>query len=80
MRSLRDTLLIDAAHALKRVLRRPAFTLINGVTLGLALGASVFAFAVLYGYLFRPLPYAASGRLLVLRQRLVKPGLDSPTA
>lgn len=78
MKSLRDALLADTTQALKRVLRRPSFTLIIGVTLGLALGASTLAFAVLYGYLFRPLPYAAPGQLLVPRQRLLKAGLLGP--
>ena len=78
MTTLTNGLLADVTHALKRMLHRPAFTLISGVTLGLALGANVLAFAVLYGYLFRPLPYAAAGRLLVPRQRLVKAGLLGP--
>ena len=78
MGGLRDTFMIDATHALKRMLRRPSFTLVNSVTLGLALGASVLAFAVLYGYVFRPLPYRAPGGLLVPRQRLVKVGLLGP--
>jgi len=76
--SLREAFISDATHAVKRVLRRPAFTLINSATLGLALGASVLAFAVLYGYLFRPLPYHASGQLLLSRERLVKVGINAP--
>ena len=78
MNSLGEAFVTDATHALKRVLRRPAFTLINSATLGLALGASVLAFAVLYGYLFRPLPYNAPGQLLLLRERLVKTGINAP--
>lgn len=78
MGSLRDTFMMDATHALKRMLRRPSFTLVNSVPLGLALGASVLAFAVLCGYVFRPLPYVAPGRLLLPRQRLVKVGLLGP--
>lgn len=73
-----ETLTHETTHMLKRTLRRPGFTLISSVTLGLALGASVLAFAILYGYLFRPLPYAAPRQLLVPRQRLVKAGLLGP--
>lgn len=45
----RDCVTDEAAHTLKYVLRRPSFTPINGVTLGLALGASVLAFALFNG-------------------------------
>ncbi|MGH8290716.1 MAG: ABC transporter permease [Steroidobacteraceae bacterium] len=78
MNNLRGAFITDATHALKRVLRRPAFTSINSVTLGLALGASVLAFAVLYGYLFKPLPYDATGQLLLPRERFVKEGINAP--
>lgn len=78
MTKFSDVFVNDVAHALKRTLRRPGFTLISSLTLGLALGASVVAFAILYGYLFRPLPYTGSGQLLVPRIRLVKGGLVGP--
>lgn len=73
-----ETLGGDAMHALRHMVRRRSFTVVNGATLGLALGASVLAFAVLYGYLFRPLPYVQPRQLLVPRQRLVKAGLLGP--
>ena len=60
------------------MLRCPSFTLINGVTLGLALGASVLAFAVFNGYRFRPLPYVAPGQLLAARRRVEKSGMLFP--
>jgi ABC-type Co2+ transport system permease subunit len=74
----RSTFIADVKSTFKRILRRPGSTLTNSVMLGSALGASVLAFAILYGYLFRPLPYNAPGQLLVLRQRLIKLGFDSP--
>lgn len=78
MNSVWETLVNDTTHMLKRMLRRPGFMLISSVTLGLALGASVLAFAILYSYLFRPLPYVAPNQILVPRERLVKAGLLGP--
>lgn len=78
MNSVWETLVNETAHMLKRILRRPGFILITSVTLGIALGASVLAFAVLYGYLFRPLPFVNGNQLLVVRQRLVKAGMLGP--
>ena len=66
------------SHALRRALHTPVATAFGGLTLGLALGASALAFAVLYGYLFRPLPYANPTRLYVVRQRLVNVGMRGP--
>lgn len=78
MSGLLETLSVEVTLAARRTLRRPGFTLISTATLGFALGASVLAFAVLYGFLFRPLPYAAPHRLLIVRERLVKAGLLGP--
>ncbi|MGH8297818.1 MAG: ABC transporter permease [Steroidobacteraceae bacterium] len=64
--------------ALRQALRRPGFMLGNSLILGLALGANVAAFAILYGYLFRPLPYAARGELLVPREQALKIHLMGP--
>lgn len=78
MNRLPQMLSVEVVHAARRTLRRPGFMLISSITLGLALGASVMAFAILYGYLFRPLPYASPGRLLIVRQQLLKVGLRGP--
>jgi predicted permease len=66
------------ASPLRHALRRPGFILGTGLILGLALGANVAAFAILYGYLFRPLPYAAPGELLVPREQDLKIHLTGP--
>jgi ABC-type antimicrobial peptide transport system permease subunit len=66
------------ASPLRHALRRPGFILGTGLILGLALGANVAAFAILYGYLVRPLPYAAPGELLVPREQDLKIHLTGP--
>lgn len=64
--------------ALRHALRRPGFILGSSLILGLSLGANVAAFAILYGYLIRPLPYAAGGELLVPREQILKWHLLGP--
>lgn len=64
--------------ALRQVLHRPGSVLGSSVILGLSLGAHLAAFAILYGYLFRPLPYAATGELLVPREQVLKWHLLGP--
>lgn len=66
------------SSALRQALRRPGFILGNSLIIGLALGANVAAFAILYGYLFRPLPYEAPGQLLVPREQALKIHLLGP--
>ena len=64
--------------ALRHALRRPGLALATSLILGLALGANVAAFAILYGYLLRPLPYDAPGDLLVPREQILQYHLLGP--
>ena len=50
-------LLSDGRHALRQMRRRPGFTALAVVTLGLGIGATTALFAVVYGLLVRPLPF-----------------------
>jgi putative ABC transport system permease protein len=63
---------------IQRALRRPGFTIWTALILGLTLGANVAAFTILYGYLFRPLPYLSPERLLTPREQLVNQNLLGP--
>jgi len=71
-------MLVMRNSALLHALRRPGFLLGNSLILGLALGANVAAFAILYGYLFRALPYDSPGQLLVPREQALKIHLLGP--
>ena len=44
-------------HALRRLVRRPGFSVPVAVTLALGIGASAAVFALVNGVLIRPLPY-----------------------
>ena len=50
-------LISDGKHALRQMRRRPGFTALAMVTLGLGIGATTALFAVVYGLLVRPLPF-----------------------
>jgi putative ABC transport system permease protein len=52
-------LVADTRHALRQMRRRPGFSALAVVTLGLGIGATTALFAVVYGLLVRPLPFEA---------------------
>ncbi len=58
------SLLQDLRFALRTYLRRPLFTIIALVTLGLGIGTTSALFSVVDGVLLRELPYAEPGTLV----------------
>lgn len=54
-------LISDAKHALRQMRRRPGFSALAVITLGLGIGATTALFAVVYGLLVRPLPFRDEG-------------------
>ncbi|HKG92437.1 MAG TPA: ABC transporter permease [Gemmatimonadaceae bacterium] len=63
-----DSLLRDAAVALRSLRRSPAFAAVAALTLALGVGATTAIYSVVDAVLLRPLPYAAADRLVVVRQ------------
>ena len=55
---------IPMRHALRRLVKAPAFTLTAIITLGAAIGANVLIFSVVNGVLLKPLPFADPSRLV----------------
>jgi putative ABC transport system permease protein len=53
-----ESILNDLRHALRQLLRNPAFSLTVLLILALGIGASTSVFTVVDGVLFRPAPYA----------------------
>jgi putative ABC transport system permease protein len=51
-------------HALRRLLKSPAFSLTAAITLAAAIGANALIFSVINGVLLKPLPFADPERLV----------------
>ena len=56
----------DFRHAFRALWRRPGFTLLTAMTLGLGIGATTSMFSAVNTVLLRPLPYAEAERVGVL--------------
>ena len=63
-RSLFESAVQDLSFALRQFVRNPAFSISVLLILSLGIGSTVAVFTVVDGILFRPLPYAAPGRLV----------------
>jgi len=61
---------------LRRLARRPGFTIATVSTLALGIGATVAIGSVVYGVLIRPLPYPGAERLVGLWHRAPALGID----
>jgi putative ABC transport system permease protein len=63
----------DARYGARQLRRNPGFTTIAVVTLALGVGANTLAFSVLYGSLFRHLPFAHPDQLVLLQVEQHRP-------
>jgi putative ABC transport system permease protein len=61
-----DTTIGDVRHALRLLRRDPTFTVAALATLALGIGLNTAIFSVAYGVLWRPLPYPAADRLIMI--------------
>jgi putative ABC transport system permease protein len=66
----------DLRFALRRLTRSFGFSSTVILLLGLALGASGCLFSVIYGLLFKPLPFANAERIVMLDTRLANMGFN----
>lgn len=57
-------------HTLRRLARNPAFSATSVLLLGLAFGALACLFSVVYGLLYKPLPYPQSDRLVTVESHI----------
>ena len=63
-----ETAFQDVRYAVRTLWRTPLFTTAAALTLAIGIGVNTAMFAVVFGVLIRPLPYAGADRLYVLFQ------------
>src|SRR5688572_7912346 len=68
----------DLKYSARTMRRSPALSLTIVLTLALGIGASTALFTVVYGILFRALPYHDAERLAVIRLERVAEGVQRP--
>src|SRR3954451_16587760 len=71
-----DQLLNDIRFGVRTLAKNRGFALLAIATLALGIGANTAIFSVIYGVLLKPLPYADSDRLVLIRQSAPPLGRD----
>ena len=70
-----DSILKDIRYGLRSLLKRPAFTIVAVITIGLGIGVNTAIFSVINTVLLRPLPYDDPSRLISFRSNQSGPDL-----
>ena len=70
-----DSILKDIRYGLRSLLKRPAFTAVAVITIGLGIGVNTAIFSVINAVLLRPLPYDDPSRLISFRSNQSAPDL-----
>ena len=71
-----DTLRQDLRHAVRGLLRTPAFSIITILTLALGIGANTAIFSIVNGVILRPLGYEKPEQLMFLTTQFPNMGFD----
>ena len=70
-----DSLIKDIRYGLRSLAKRPAFTAVAIITIGLGIGVNTAIFSVINAVLLRPLPYDDPSRLITFSSNQSAPDL-----
>jgi putative ABC transport system permease protein len=71
-----DGILKDIRYGMRSLLKRPVFTVVAVITIGLGIGVNTAIFSVVNAVLLRPLPYDDPARLISFRSNQSAPDLE----
>jgi putative ABC transport system permease protein len=78
MTTTMESLLRDLRLTSRSLRRNPVFAIVSVLTLALGIGATTTVFSVVYGVLFRPLPFPYADRLVQIVQTVRAPREPKP--
>jgi len=74
-----ETLFKDIRYGIRSLLKQPGFTAVVVITLALGIGVNTAIFSLVHAVLLRPLPFADSDRLVVVKAQNGKTGETLPS-
>jgi putative ABC transport system permease protein len=74
-----QSLFKDVRYGIRSLLKQPGFTAVVVITLALGIGVNTAIFSLVHAVLLRPLPFADSARLVVIKSQNSKTGETLPS-
>jgi len=74
-----ETFIKDIRYGIRSLLKQPGFTTVVVITLALGIGVNTAIFSLVHAVLLRPLPFADSDRLVVVKAQNAKTGETLPS-